>query len=261
MIKRRIIKYGILFLVPYVVFLTLTAPGVTEVAQDYIFGAHRGDSEEFIENTLDAISAAVAKDEYKFIEFDVQFTGDLRPVVFHDGTLLRTQQKPYGINSLTYDELQEVSEYHIPLYNEVINVINGEKKINVEIKSSDDIEIDAGLVDYVVEHAENNGYLDDVMISSISADVVKYINEAYPDMKTGQVFLVSTSTYLGTDYLTNKIYEEVEETGADYIMLHGANMRNYDNLIELKPKGKTITMWYFTNEMYIIELDEGDGLW
>lgn len=259
--KRKILKYSILSGFSYFVFMTFSGPAVTEVAYDYILGAHRGDSVEHIENTLDAIAAAVEKDEYSFLELDVQYTLDKKPVVFHDATLWRMQHRPFKVANLTYDEFQVLSDYHIPIYDEAADLVGGRKKLDVEIKSSGDPFWDNELVDYVVKDAVEDGYISDVMISSSEPEVVKYVKKTYPTVKTGQVFFVSASTYLGTDSLTEGVFEKAKETDADYILLYASNTRNFDNLINLKPEDKTIILWYFSNEIYIIKKDEGDGLW
>lgn len=259
--KRKIIKYGILGGFLYLFFVTFSGPAVTETGYSHILGAHRGDWGNYIENTLEGIEAAVENPDYKFIEFDVQYTKDKKPVVFHDKTLLRMQHLPFSIKNLTYDEVEMISDYHIPLYDEAAKEVAGKKKINVEIKSFGDLSWDIKLVDYVVGRAINGEYIKDLMLSSISGDVVSYINNAYPYIKTGQVFFTSPSTYLGTEYLTNGIYEKAEENGADYVLLYGSNTRNIENLIALKPKDQTIMIWYFNNELYILQKDEEDRLW
>jgi glycerophosphoryl diester phosphodiesterase len=52
-------------------------------------GAHRGASEEHIENTVAALKAADKNSKYAFIEFDVQYSKDKRIVVYHDKRMLR----------------------------------------------------------------------------------------------------------------------------------------------------------------------------
>lgn len=259
--KRKITKYGILGGFLYLLYVTFSGPAVTETGYDYILGAHRGDWGNYIENTLEGIQSAVENLDYKFIEFDVQYTKDKKPVVFHDLTLSRMQHAPFNVNEISYDEFEAISDYHIPLYDEAAELIKGKKKFNIEIKSFGNLDWDIKLVDYIVGRAINGGYIEDIMISSVSPEVISYVKNAYPYMKTGQDFFVSTSTYLGTDYFTNKIYDKVAETDADYIFLYGSNIRNIENLIELKPKNRTLVLWYFNNEAYIIKKDEEDALW
>lgn len=54
-----------------------------------ILVAHRGFAGKFLENTLEALNEAVKLGVTK-VEFDVQFTKDLVPVMLHDTSLLRT---------------------------------------------------------------------------------------------------------------------------------------------------------------------------
>lgn len=51
--------------------------------------AHRGDQQHYPENSLSALQAAVA-DGRRFLEFDVQLSADLVPMVHHDLSLQRT---------------------------------------------------------------------------------------------------------------------------------------------------------------------------
>ncbi len=99
------------------------------------------------------------------------------------------------------------------------------------------------------------------MISSISGDVIKYVNRYYPEIPTGQVFWLTSSTYLPFDGLTKELYEEINATQADYLMLHGANLFNIDDLLEFKPWGKTVVFWDFGDTMYIVHKDLSDRLW
>lgn len=264
MTRRRLLKSLLTFFVfifSYALFVVITAPEISAVPYAKVLGAHRGDSIEHLENTNDAIAAAVTDSDYKFIEFDVQFTEDQKPVVFHDKTLLRLQGKPYSISAMTYEELQEVSEYKIPLYEEVMDQIGKSKKVNVEIKSSEYQETDRQLVDLIVVHATDNDYLQNLLISSLSDDVVSYVAEKYPDIEAGKVYFVASPSYVDSEYLTQRLYENADEIGADYMFFHGVNLRHIENLMDYKPKDKTLGIWYFTNEIYLLLKDETDGLW
>lgn len=264
MTRRRLLKSFFAFFVfifSYALFVVATAPEISALPYAKILGAHRGDSLKYLENTNDAIAAAITDNDYKFIEFDVQFTEDQRPVVFHDKTLLRLQGKPYSISGMTYEELQEISEYEIPLYNEVMEQIGKSKKVNVEIKASGEEEFDFDLVDLIVAHATENAYLQNLLISSLDDGVVSYVAEKYPDIPAGKVYFVASPSYVDSEYLTQRLYENADEIGADYMFFHGVNLRYIENLMDYKPKDKTLGIWYFSNEIYLILKDENDGLW
>jgi glycerophosphoryl diester phosphodiesterase len=226
-----------------------------------ILGAHRGNSVNYTENTMEAFEDAIADDRYKFIEFDIQYTKDKEIVVIHDITLARLQKRAGRVPDLSYEELNEEGNFYVPLYDEVMDLIGKTKKINVEIKSQGNFEDDKRMVDFVVRDCKKRGVLEDVAISSISKDVVKYVSLNYPSIKTGIIFWIHPVSYIKSEKLVEGFYEDIKQMGADYVMFHGVNLKNYDLLVELKPKDVQLSFWYFTDEMYILQKDETDGLW
>ncbi len=66
--------------------------------------AHRGDSQNYPENTLSALQAALSVGA-RYIEFDVQFSADKVPIVIHDDKLRRTTGVNANIHQLTAAEL------------------------------------------------------------------------------------------------------------------------------------------------------------
>ena len=69
--------------------------------------AHRGYSESFPENSLSALHAACELGA-RFVEFDVQFSADGVPMVFHDDELRRITGSSGNIHQLTTADLREV---------------------------------------------------------------------------------------------------------------------------------------------------------
>lgn len=69
--------------------------------------AHRGYATRFPENTLLSIGEAL-KHGASFVEFDVQCTKDLVPVVFHDASLERTTGIQKNLLELRYKEIQSI---------------------------------------------------------------------------------------------------------------------------------------------------------
>lgn len=222
-------------------------------------GAHRGASMEFRENTLDAILAADRDPRFAFIEFDVQYTRDGVIVVYHDLMLLRLFGKVRSVGNETLASLRDLTGGEIATYAEVMDRVT--KRLNIEIKSQGDDAEDARLADALVADLRARHRLGDTMISSISGEVIAYINRTYPEVKTGQIFWLTSSTYLHLDILTEQLFDRFAETQADYLMLHVANLRNIANLLALKPPGKTIVFWDFDDRMYLVHQDPGDRLW
>lgn len=222
-------------------------------------GAHRGKSNEYGENTLAALKAADEDSRYAFIEFDVQYTRERRIVVYHDKRMLRLYGRLTAIGDATFAQLSEMTDGEIAAYDDVIGAL--EKKLNIEIKSRGDDREDECLVDEIMADLQARKRDKDVMISSISGHVITYIKQKYPDMPTGQVFWLTSSTYLHFEGLTRKLYEEIDDTRADYLMLHVANLRNIEDLLKFKPKGKTIVFWDFDDTIFIVHKDFSDRLW
>ncbi len=223
-------------------------------------GAHRGDSVNYLENTLAALKAANDNPKYAFVEFDVQYSADGKIVVFHDKRLMRLFRSLRAIGDTPFAKLLEISDGEIAAYDAVMDAVP-DKKINIEIKSQGDVNEDAALADAIIADIRARKRADDVMISSISSSVIEYIKQTYPDICTGQVFWLSASTFLHFDALTEMLYQEITDTQADYLMLHAANLRNIESLLKLKPPGKTIVFWDFDDAMYVVHKNFSDHLW
>ena len=216
-------------------------------------GAHRGASVDYRENTLKALVAADKDDKYAFIEFDVQYSKDGEIVVFHDTRMLRLFGSLKAVGNSTFDELVEISGGEIAAYRDVIAVLN--KRLNIEIKSQGDELQDQRLADEIITDLKMRQRTDDILISSISGEVISYIKKKYPDIPTGQIFWLTSSTYLPFDGLTEKLYGQIGETHADYLILHVANLRNIEDLITFKPKDKTLVFWDFDDNIFILHKD------
>jgi glycerophosphoryl diester phosphodiesterase len=98
--------------------------------------AHRGNTAHWPENTLEGIVSAI---EFKVdgIEFDVQLTKDLQPVLFHDDTLNRLLGIDGEIFDYTFEELERFSledDVKIPHLEKVLEVIPPESFIYLEVK-------------------------------------------------------------------------------------------------------------------------------
>jgi len=69
--------------------------------------AHRGNAAEFPENTLPALDSAVGLG-LRHVEFDLQLTADLVPVLMHDADLQRVAGRPESVHDLTWSTLSEI---------------------------------------------------------------------------------------------------------------------------------------------------------
>jgi glycerophosphoryl diester phosphodiesterase len=164
------------------------------------------------------------------------------------------------VRETTYEELCRLSDDQIPTYEQAMALAVG-KPLNIEIKSQGNPEDDEQLIDYIMADIRNRGIEGQTLISSISADAIKYVKKHYPQMPTGQIFWQKASTYLPFDFLTEGLYQEIEESKADYLMLHVSNQLNIKDLLRFKPENKTLVFWDFDDTMYLVHKDSTDRLW
>lgn len=123
----------------------LLAPGHASKGQKAVFTrrnyAHRGlhtKDQSIPENSLRAFGLAV-ENGYG-MELDVQLSKDGQVVVFHDDTLNRICGVDKRVDELTCEELKKLSlagsiKDHIPLFSEVLALVNGETPLIVELKT------------------------------------------------------------------------------------------------------------------------------
>ncbi len=109
--------------------------------------AHRGlhdNKSEAPENSLAAFDKAVAAGFG--IELDIQLTKDGQVVVFHDDTLKRVCGIEGKISDYTYEQLQEFhlceSKERIPLFTQVLQMVDGRVPLIVEFKGNNSIRVD-----------------------------------------------------------------------------------------------------------------------
>jgi len=69
--------------------------------------AHRGYARRYPENTVESLSAALMAGAC-YIEFDIQMTADLVPVLLHDADLERTAGRPDRVEDLTWSQLSSI---------------------------------------------------------------------------------------------------------------------------------------------------------
>ncbi len=134
-----------LILVPMLIYLFAIMPRITPRPMHEFKGwyyAHRGfhdNNTDAPENSKKAFALAV-KNGYG-IELDIQLTKDEKVVVFHDDNLKRICGVDAKVNSMTYKELQQFclldSQEKIPLFSEVLQIIDGKIPLIMEIKMVD----------------------------------------------------------------------------------------------------------------------------
>lgn len=151
------------------------------MAEKLIF-AHRGASRQERENTLQAFAKAIELGA-DGIELDVQKTADNRLAVFHDSSI-----KGRKISSLSLADINKIAQgenYQVSELEEVLNLIAGKAKVQIEIKQR-------GYEREVAEVALKILKPEDFIIISFQAKSLQTIKQIFPEVKTGLI--------IGTDY-------------------------------------------------------------
>ena len=101
--------------------------------------AHRGiyNNITIYENTMESIMYAVKNN--LIVEIDVRLTSDNVLIVFHDEDAGRLIKLKDNINTLTYEDLEYLSPYHIPTLKEVLDSINSKVPVIIEVKEDNKV--------------------------------------------------------------------------------------------------------------------------
>lgn len=148
--------------------------------------AHRGlhQNPAIPENSLAAFARAV--EAGYGIELDVQLTADDRLVVFHDETLERVCGDPRKLHELTFAELQELrlfgTEEKIPLFRDVLELIDGRVPLLVEIKPEGRYLTTTRLTDELLRD-----YPGEYIVESFHPMVLRWLRKNSPDTIRGQL--------------------------------------------------------------------------
>lgn len=147
--------------------------------------AHRGlHNEKFPENSISAFKNAI---KHGFaIELDVHLisTGEL--VVFHDDTLDRVTNKTGKVADLKLQDLEEIrlnnSEERIPLFSEVLKIVDGKVPLMIEIKNTGKVgELESSLYEMLKD------YKGEFAIQSFNPISVGWFAKNAPEIYRGQL--------------------------------------------------------------------------
>lgn len=125
--------------------------------------AHRGDSSEALENSLEAVTSALAK-HVDMIEIDVRKSRDNVLYVMHDKLTGRTAERNVDIEETSSREISRITLRNgkpIPSLEQVLDIVKGKVGLNIEIKSTG-----AGVV--AAQTLVETGYSGYVLVSSFN---------------------------------------------------------------------------------------------
>lgn len=218
--------------------------------------AHRGWSGHYPENTLAAFQAALTDKNVDSIEIDVQLSNDGVPVIMHDFTLERTTNGTGMLKDLTLAELKELdagswfdpsfSSEKILTLAEVLEVVDGKKLLNIELKSAGDLY--PHLAEKVVEVLETYQYLEQIMLTSFDHDMIKKVHTINKGIKTGLIIL-------GKPLLLS---DQLQAAGASVLSMAYPYITK-EFVDDISSKGFSIIAWTVDEEKAITALQNISG--
>ncbi|MFH1762385.1 MAG: glycerophosphodiester phosphodiesterase family protein [bacterium] len=150
--------------------------------------AHRGLSSEYPENTLIAVGKAIEAG-VKWIEVDVHLSYDGKIIIIHDETVDRTTNGHGFAGDMTSPELKALDagswknsafkKTRIPLLDEMLELVKGRARINIEIKCG------FGIITPLIETIELFGMEKEIKLSCFNLNLLKIIKDNYPDFEMG----------------------------------------------------------------------------
>jgi glycerophosphoryl diester phosphodiesterase len=209
--------------------------------------AHRGASGYAPENTLASVQLAINM-KSDFVEIDVRQTADQRIVLLHDTTLKRTTGLKKRISDVNYSDIEEIdagswfskdfSSEKIPTLEQVLNLIKGKIKINIELKETGNIEFAINVLS-VVKDAK---MLSNTVFTSFDIDLITAIKEKSPRTKTGLI-------------LSRKPSSKIFLTNIDVLSINRLSV-NRKLVARAKEHGKEIHVWTVNSIREIKKFEE-----
>ena len=214
---------------------------------DALITAHRGAKAVAPENTMAAFKAAMDAGA-DFIELDVQRTKDRQVVVLHDADFMRMGGDPRRVADLTAAEVASIdigrkrgpqfAGEHAPTLQEVIDLVRGRTKINIELKYNVP---DPGLAPAVVELLVREDFIDQVVITSLDYAALKQVKSIEPRLKTGHIVTAAVGDVLRTE--------------ADFLSLNSAKATS--SLVRrARAGGKDVAAWTVNDPEVMLRMIE-----
>lgn len=197
--------------------------------------AHRGFSEKYPENTMEAFRAAVALGVDQ-IETDVRITADGELVLHHDATVDRTTNGTGLVKDFTLAQLKELDAgikkgeqfagCKIPTFLEFMDYMKTLPDMTIDIELKEYTHVDEAtayaVADRVLKIVDEYGFTDRIVINSFDGKLNEYIANKYGDKYRQHVFLP-----------ISKLYNRMERnpyTFAYCACVYGFEKKDYDFL-------------------------------
>ncbi len=220
-----------------------------DLREDVLVTAHRGAAQLAPENSLGAFRAAMEAGA-DYVELDVQRARDGGIVVVHDGDLMRMAGDPRRIRDLTVAELRaielrrkggtEPTGQSVPTLEQVIDLVRGRMRINVELKYNVP---DPALAPAVIDLLRAKDFLDQVVITSLDYAALRQVEGIDPAIDTGLI-------------VTAAVGDETRAQ-ADFLSLNSARATPA-LILQARAAGKDVHVWTVNDPEVMLRMIERD---
>ena len=212
----------------------------TQITTEVI--AHRAGGVEAPENTVKGIEVAYELGAMG-CEIDIQRTSDGYYVVNHDSDFTRVAGVSKTPEEMTLSEVKElrVDGEPVPTLEEMLDASRDRVILFVELKGAT---ADDQMADDAVRIIKEKGMEDQTVLISLKYDILDYIEQKYPEMKTGYLAFIS--------------FGEIENTPFDYLALE-EEISTADVIDAIHAAGKKIMIWTVNEEDDITYYMSGDA--
>lgn len=197
--------------------------------------AHRGFSEKYPENTMEAFRAAVALGVDQ-IETDVRITADGELVLHHDAAVDRTTDGTGLVKDFTLEQLKKLDAgikkgvtfagCRIPTFIEFMDYMKTLPNMTVDIELKEYTHVDEAtayeVADRVLKIVDDYGFTDRIVINSFDGKLNEYIANKYGNKYRQHVF-----------YPISKLHNQFQRnpyTFAYCACVYGFEKKDYDFL-------------------------------
>ena len=250
------------------IVLIISAINYTKTQRQIIFlmnkkvtiTAHRGAAGLAPENTLSAIREGMKYADR--IEVDVHQSKDGKIVVMHDSSVERTTNGKGKIKDLDWDYLSTLDagswfspEYegdHIPLFEEVIDLVCPKKVLLIEVKEGEYPSIE----NKIARMIEEKGVIDSVIIQSFSTKILETFHEINPEIRLHKLFakqiylfgfpitfVQAPSLFHTATLFYLKKYPYIQE----FSIFHRLFSKHLIKKLDTQTRGKHINVWVENN--------------
>ena len=196
--------------------------------------AHRGSSLDAPENTLSALRLAI-EEGADYAEIDIQINADDELVMIHDSELMRVSGLDLKVSEMTREQRlqldvgawfsEEFEGEPLPTLDEVIELVRGKMKLNIELKFGPNRE---GLNRGVAELIREKKYENECVVTSLDYAGLRAFKALAPEVTTG---LIVTSA-IG----------DITRAEAEFLSLNAGQVTR-SMLSAAEAQGKPVHVW------------------